>query len=79
MLIVLKSLNLILLEPSGPVQASNGIALPLPLPLHFNIPKRTKISSVGKEFFTGLICGVGLELLKKIKEGKLQLVSVLTF
>jgi len=31
--IVLKSGNLNLLEPSGPVQACNGIALPLPLPL----------------------------------------------
>jgi len=30
--IVLKSGNLNLLEPSGPVQACNGIALPLPLP-----------------------------------------------
>jgi hypothetical protein len=29
MLIVLKSVNLNLLEPSGPVQAFNGIALPL--------------------------------------------------
>jgi hypothetical protein len=29
--IVLKSGSLNLLEPSGPVQASNGIALPLPL------------------------------------------------
>jgi len=31
--IVLKSRSLNLLEPSGPVQACNGIALPLPLPL----------------------------------------------
>jgi hypothetical protein len=30
--IVLKSGSLKLLEPSGPVQACNGIALPLPLP-----------------------------------------------
>jgi len=30
--IVLKSGSLSLLEPSGPVQACNGIALPLPLP-----------------------------------------------
>ena len=30
MSIVLKSGSLNLLEPSGPVQASNGIALPLP-------------------------------------------------
>jgi len=30
--IVLKSGSLNLLEPSGPVQACNGIALPLPLP-----------------------------------------------
>jgi len=29
----LKSGSLSLLEPSGPVQACNGIALPLPLPL----------------------------------------------
>ena len=32
--IVLKSWRLNLLEPSGPVQDCNGIALPLPLPLH---------------------------------------------
>ena len=31
--IVLKCGSLNLLEPSGPVQACNGIALPLPLPL----------------------------------------------
>ena len=31
--IVLKSASLNLLEPSGPVQACNGIALPLPLPI----------------------------------------------
>jgi len=29
--IVMKSGNLNLLEPSGPVQACNGIALPLPV------------------------------------------------
>ena len=35
---VLKSGSLILLEPSGPVQACSGIALPLPLPLqHSNL------------------------------------------
>ena len=33
MSIVLKSGSLNLLEPSGPLQACNGIALPLPLPL----------------------------------------------
>ena len=33
MLTVLKSGSLKLLEPSGPVQACNGIALPLPLPI----------------------------------------------
>ena len=32
--IVFKSGSLNLLEISGPVQACNGIALPLPLPLH---------------------------------------------
>jgi hypothetical protein len=31
--IVLKSGSLNLLEPSGPVKACNGIALPLPLPM----------------------------------------------
>ena len=30
-----KSGSLNFLEPSGPVQACNGTALPLPLPLHF--------------------------------------------
>ena len=33
--VVLKSGSLNLLEPSGPVQACNGIALPLPLPFYF--------------------------------------------
>jgi len=33
--IVLKSGNFNLLDPSGPVQACNGIALPLPLPYSF--------------------------------------------
>jgi hypothetical protein len=40
--IVLKSVSLKLLEPSGPIQACNEIALPLPLPLlyvsYFYIP-----------------------------------------
>jgi len=36
-LIVLKSGSLNLLEPSGPLQACNGIALPLPL-LHYIRP-----------------------------------------
>jgi len=35
---VLKSGSLNLLEPSGPVQACNGITLPLPLPLYFTPP-----------------------------------------
>jgi len=34
--IVLKSGSLNLLEPSGPVQACNGIALPLPFTLSFS-------------------------------------------
>ena len=34
---VLKSGNLNLLEPSGPLQACNGIALPLPLPLPYPV------------------------------------------
>jgi len=38
-LIVLKSGSLSLLEPSGPVQACNGIALPLPLLLHTPTPR----------------------------------------
>jgi hypothetical protein len=33
MTIVLKSGSLILLEPSGPIKACNGIGLPLPLPI----------------------------------------------
>ena len=36
--IVLKSGSLRLLEPSGPVQACNGIALPLPLPEYNRFP-----------------------------------------
>jgi len=32
--VVTKYGNLNFLEPSGPVQACNGTALPLPLPLH---------------------------------------------
>ena len=38
--IVLKSGSLILLEPSGPVQACNGIALPLPLRIRTSKSKR---------------------------------------
>jgi hypothetical protein len=37
--IVLKSGSLNLLEPSGPVQACNGIALPLSLPLLIYLDK----------------------------------------
>jgi len=33
---VLKSGSLNLLEPLGPVQACNGIALPLPLPSYYD-------------------------------------------
>jgi hypothetical protein len=36
-LIVLKSGGLNLLEPSGPLQACNGIVLPLPLHIHIKI------------------------------------------
>jgi hypothetical protein len=36
---VLKSGSLNLLEPSGPVKAYNGIALPLPLPFIFKEDK----------------------------------------
>jgi len=35
--IVLKSWNLNVLEPSGPVQACNGIAVPLPFTYYFEI------------------------------------------
>ena len=41
--IVLKSGSLNLLEPLGPVQACNGIALPLPLPLHVSDLSRSII------------------------------------
>jgi hypothetical protein len=44
--IVLKSGNLKLLEPSGPVKACNGIALPLPLP----IVVRNRNSAESKSF-----------------------------
>jgi len=37
-LIVLKFGSLNLQEPSGPVQACNGIALPLPLPFPLSLP-----------------------------------------
>jgi len=51
-LIVLKSGRLSLLEPSGPVEACNGIALPLPLPFKFTliiVPVAKILSSVSKE------------------------------
>jgi hypothetical protein len=35
--VVMKSRNLNFLEPSGPLQACNGTALPLPLPLPFTL------------------------------------------
>jgi len=42
---VLKSGNLNLLEPSGPLQACNGIALPLPYPLCLSDFNKTWILS----------------------------------
>ena len=47
---VSKSESLKLLEPSGPVQACNGIALPLPLPLPlpYTVMTLTKLRKVQK-------------------------------
>jgi hypothetical protein len=36
--VVMKSVNLNFLEPSGPLQACNGTALSLPLPLPLPLP-----------------------------------------
>jgi len=44
--IVLKSRSLILLEPSGSVQACNGIVLSLPLPLPFRYDRSERLSSL---------------------------------
>jgi hypothetical protein len=50
--IVLKSGSLNLLEPLGPVQACNGIALPLPLPLpYYNFSSHWISSFKCHEFF----------------------------
>jgi len=45
--IVLKSGNLTLLEPSGPVQACNGIALPLYSGTHKHMRKYVKVYKHG--------------------------------
>ena len=49
----LKSGSLILLEPSGCVEACNGIALPLPLPLSVNIPCLSERPSFTSERLNG--------------------------
>jgi len=51
MLIVLKSGSLELLEPSGPVQVCNGIALPL--------PRKEYTCDVLLEDESGIVCGDG--------------------
>jgi len=48
---VLKSGSLNLLEPSGPVQACNGIALPLTLPFSFLLVIETR-----KCYILGYLC-----------------------
>jgi hypothetical protein len=53
-LTVLKSGSLNLLEPSGPVQACNGIALPLPLHEHvadLEIHDKLEIENFQMQFF----------------------------
>ena len=52
--IVLKSSSLKLLETSGPVQVCNGIALPSPLPLQFNLLGLTGKADKQKIRVTGL-------------------------
>jgi len=56
--IVLKSGSLNLLEPSGPVEACNGIALPLPLPLYYDA--RIHEHQVGYLLFIGRRPFIGL-------------------
>ena len=51
--IVLKSGSLNLLEPSGPVQASNRFALPLPLPLP--LPLNIRLYTIYGTYFN-IIC-----------------------
>jgi hypothetical protein len=48
----LKSGSLILLEPSGPVQGCNGIALPLPLP-YKKSSNRIALTETGSSDFVG--------------------------
>jgi hypothetical protein len=48
--IVLKTESLILLEPSGPLQACNGIALPLSLLERERESERNRCSIVFREF-----------------------------
>jgi hypothetical protein len=50
--IVLKLGSLNLLEPSGPVQAYNGIALPLPILLHGHIDRAVTDLKINIEFGT---------------------------
>ena len=48
---VLKSGSLKFLEPSGPVQACNGTALPLPLPTNFRLHKHVRHE---RKYYTGI-------------------------
>jgi hypothetical protein len=57
--VVMKSGNINFLEPSGPLQACNGTALPLPLPLPFSCTNLVEYYSVpicaGVCFFSPVI------------------------
>jgi hypothetical protein len=56
--IVLKSENLNLLEPSGPVKACNGVALPLPFTFTHSLKEKDNLVEVGLNGLT-LKCALG--------------------
>ena len=44
--VVMKSVNLNFLEPSGPLQACNGAALPLPFYIHGSVHRESNLLTV---------------------------------
>ena len=65
--VVIKSGNLNFLEPSGPVQACNGTALPLPLPVPFTVV--ALVFSLGLLGFVSYIINVCHQILFLLTAG----------
>ena len=66
--IVLKSGNLILLETSGPVQACNGIALPLPLHTVYTVCAINLFKKIGdRGIAVRLLAGADYSLIHNVQ------------